>query len=93
MSDSVSVEFVRQVLLQLLAGEWVDTNDVCSALDLDFKTCMHKYLYQNLSSRYPSSRPSKDDEKTTSKVFQFENSAGKFGAIIENDAKSADPEI
>ena len=51
------------------------------------------YLYKNLSSRYPSNRPSKDDEKTTSKVFQFENSAGKFGAIIENDAKSADPEI
>ena len=41
MSDSVSIEFVRQVVLQLLAGEWVDTNDVCSALDLDFKTCMH----------------------------------------------------
>ena len=54
---------------------------------------VYLYLYKNLSSRYPSSRPSKDDEKTTSKVFQFENSAGKFGAIIENDAKSADPEI
>lgn len=43
MSDSVSIEFVRQVVLQLLAGEWVDTNDVCSALDLDFKTCMHMF--------------------------------------------------
>ena len=45
MSDSVSIEFVRQVVLQLLAGEWVDTNDVCSALDLDFKTCMHIFYY------------------------------------------------
>ena len=43
MSDSVSIEFVRQVVLQLLAGEWVNTNDVCSALDLDFKTCMHMF--------------------------------------------------
>lgn len=43
MSDSVCIEFVRQVVLQLLAGEWVDTNDVCSALDLDFKTCMHMF--------------------------------------------------
>lgn len=45
MSDSVSIEFVRQVVLQLLAGEWVDANDVCSALDLDFKTCMHMFVF------------------------------------------------
>lgn len=43
MSDGVSIEFVRQVVLRLLAGEWVNTNDVCSALDLDFKTCMNMF--------------------------------------------------
>ena len=54
---------------------------------------VYLYLYKNLSSRYPSNRQSADNAKITSRVFQSENSAGKFGAIIENDAKSADPEI
>ena len=51
------------------------------------------YLYQNLSSKYPNNKNNKDNEKNASMVFQFKYSAGIFGAIIENEAKSADPEI
>jgi len=47
----------------------------------------------NLSDKYPNNSATKDTGKSISNVFQLECSAGRFGSIIENKEKSAEPEM